>query len=72
MNAPVIAPAFADLIDEGIANAVKAQRHLLSMDPAKRAALEAEWLAGEAAEDRKLIEAERRAKVKMLIDCGVL
>ena len=56
--------AFAHLIDEGIANRLKAKRHLRQMDPAKRAALEAEWLAGELANDRGLIEAERRAIVE--------
>lgn len=49
---------------EGIANAYRAQCHLRAMDPAKRAALEAEWAEGEAINDRARIDAERRAIVE--------
>lgn len=39
----VINPAFADLIDEGIIEAARAQRHLAEMSRDRRAQLEKEW-----------------------------
>lgn len=60
MNSAVHAPAFAHLIDEGIANRIQARRHLDAMDPAKRAALEAEWLAAE--HHREPVSAEIKAR----------
>lgn len=55
------APDPAHLL-EGIANAYRAQRHLRAMDPAKRAALEAEWLAAE--HRREPISGEIKARAK--------
>lgn len=64
MNAPVITPAYAHLLDEGIIEAARAQKHLAEMIPARRAQYEAEWLAAEQINDRARIVADRRAIVE--------
>ncbi len=62
MNAP-ITPAFADLIDEGIANSVLARKHLEWMkahEPQMYAELQAQWAAAE--HRREPISAEIKAR----------
>lgn len=59
---------YADQLDEGIRNAVRAKRHLAKMDPARRAQLEAEWAEAEAVNDRVRIDAERRGIVSDFIE----
>lgn len=50
--------------DHSVDEILEAKQHLISLSPERKEALERDWQAGEDANDREIIDRERRAIIQ--------